>query len=167
MATKTNLSTNLDYVSWSAGDSAIAIFAQIDASLKAHGWTQASSTNGTAGNTFDPTYATPGTRDFRRVYSAPLTATNNSSNPNGPFYGSGLTTKYVMVRILNQTTSDSTAVYAYQSQTNVWWIQLIPFISWNSGNDTGTTQCGQNLTATSSLNGPYDNTNYLHTDKML
>lgn len=159
MATKTNLSTNLDYVTWSAGDSATAIFAQIDASLKAHGWTQASSTNGTAGNTFDPTYATPGTHDFRRVYSAPLTTTNNSSNPNGPFYGSGLTTKYVMVRILNQTTSDSTAVYAYQSQTNVWWIQLIPFISWNSGNDTGTTQCGQNLTATSTLNGNYDNAN--------
>jgi len=158
MASKTNLSTNLDYVSWSSGDGAIAIFAQIDASLKAHGWSQASSVNGANGNTYDPTYASPGTHDFRRVYSASLTATNASTNPSGPFYGSGLSTKYVMVRIVNQV-PDGTAVYGYQSQTNVWFIQLIPFISWNSGNDTGTTQAGQALSATSGLNGAYDSSN--------
>ena len=157
MATKTNLSTNLDYVSWTAGDSGIAIFAQVDASLKAHGWSQASSTNGTAGNTFDPTHASPGTIDYRRVYSCALTATNNSTNPAGPFYGSGLTTKYVMVRIF-KTTPDAVAVYAY-GQTNVWYIQLIPFISWNSGTDTGTTQTGAALTSTNVLNGSYDQSN--------
>ena len=158
MATKTNLSTNLDYVSWSAGDTGPAIFAQIHASLLAHGWAQSSSNNGTAGNTFDPTHATPSTIDFRRVYQASLTATNNSTNPAGPFYGSGLTTKYVMIRIF-KTAPDGTVVYTWQSQTNVWYIQIIPFIYWNNSTDTGTTQTGAILTSTNSLNGSYDSSN--------
>jgi len=158
MASRTNVSTNLDYVSWSAGDSGIAIFAQVHASLLAHGWTQSSSTNGTAGNTFDPTYASPSAIDYRRVYQAALTTTNATTNPAGPFYGSGLTTKYVMVRIF-KTTPDATAVYAWQSQTNVWYIQIIPFISWNSGTDVGTTQTGAILTSTNGLNGIYDQSN--------
>lgn len=144
---RTNVSTNLDYVSWGSSDSIKDIFLQIDACLLAHGWSQASGTSGTFFNTYDPNAGTTPTHDFRRVYYCALTNT-----------GSGLTNKYVMVRILNQEPVGPTNVYAYASQTNVWYIQLIPFQAWSA--DVGTNPAGTSLTTSVDANGSYDNHNW-------
>jgi hypothetical protein len=137
----------LDYVSWGSSDSIKSIFLQIDACLLAHGWSQASGTSGTFFDTYDPNAGTTPTHDFRRVYYCALTNT-----------GSGLTNKYVMLRILNQEPVNSTNVYAYASQTNVWYIQLIPFQAWSA--DVGTNPAGTALTAAGTVNGNNDNHNW-------
>jgi len=144
---RTNVSTNLDYVSWGGSDSIKNIFLQIDACLLAHGWSQASGTSGTFFDTYDPNAGTTPVYDFRRVYYCALTNT-----------GSGLTNKYVMLRILNREPVGPTAVTAYASQTNVWYIQLIPFQAWSA--DVGTNPAGTTLTTAYTTNGTYDNHNW-------
>lgn len=111
--------SKIKYVSYGSGDTLKDIFDGIASILTTSGgWTLASGTSGS----FYTTYYSSATNDFRRVYSAPLLNT-----------GSGLTTKYVMLRI--RTTG--TAGYHV--------IQLIPFGSWNSGTDVGTNQAGTPL----------------------
>ena len=143
MATRTNLSTNLDYVAYSSSDTMATIFLQVDACLKAHGWTQASGTSGSFFTTYDPAAGTPSTTDLRRVYSAPLANSN-----------SGLSTKYVMVRMLTG--------YAYLASAVT--IQMIPFVSWNSGTDVGTNPAGCALTDAANVNGNWDSSNWNNND---
>ena len=150
MATRTNLSTNLDYVTYASGDSMAAIFLQVDACLKAHGWTQASGTSGTFFTTYDPAAGTPSTTDLRRVYSAPLTNSN-----------SGLSTKYIMLRMLGGTSAYN---YAALGASTAVQVQIIPFVSWNSGTDTGTNQAGNPLTDAANVNGSYDSSNWNNND---
>lgn len=108
--------TKIKYVSWGASDTLKDIFDATAGILTGSGgWTLASGTSGT----FYTTYYSSATTDFRRVYSSPLLNT-----------GSGLTTKYVMLRITSAANADEYKV------------QLIPFGSWNSGTDVGTNQAG-------------------------
>lgn len=111
--------SKIKYVSYASGDSVKDIFDAIAGIMTGSGgWTLASGTSGS----FYTTYYSSATTDFRRVYSSPLIA-----------QGSGLTTKYVMLRIVLSTTAST-----YK-------IQLIPFGSWNSGTDVGTNQAGTPL----------------------
>jgi len=108
--------SKIKYVSWGAADAIKDIFDAVASIMTTSGgWTLASGTSGS----FYTTYYSSATTDFRRVYSSPLLNT-----------GSGLTTKYVMLRI------------AAASGTSNFKIQLIPFGSWNSGTDVGTNQAG-------------------------
>lgn len=141
---RTNLSTNLDYVSWSSGDTAKDIFNSLGTCLTNHGWTQASNTSGTFFDTYDPNGASS-SNDLRRVYYAALSNT-----------GSGLTNKYVMLRIVKIEAASSQTVYQYL--TNTWFVQLIPFQAWSG--DTGTNPAGASLSTTYNANGTYDNHNW-------
>lgn len=108
--------SKIKYVSYGSSDTLKDIFDAIAGIMTGSGgWTLASGTSGT----FYTTYYSSATSDFRRVYSSPLIA-----------QGSGLTTKYVMLRICSASGAGN-----YR-------IQLIPFGSWNSGTDVGTNQAG-------------------------
>lgn len=146
MATRTNLSTNLDYVAYASGDSMAAIFLKLHDCLLAHGWTQASGAAGTFFNTYDPAAGTPSTSDLRRVYSAPLANGN-----------SGLSSKYVMLRL---HTSAGSAINYIANCVN---IELIPFVSWNNGTDVGTNPAGTELSVTTGTNGSSDSSNWNQT----
>jgi hypothetical protein len=116
--------TKIKYVSWGAGDTAKAIFDGIASVMTGSGgWTLASGASGS----FFTTYYDTATTDIRRVYSSPLLA-----------QGSGLTTKYVMLRVTTAAniTVSGTATSGFLK------VQLIPFVSWNSGTDVGTNQAG-------------------------
>ena len=139
MATRTNLSTNLDYVAYASGDSMAAIFLKLHDCLLAHGWTQASGTSGSFFTTYDPAAGTPSTSDLRRVYSAPLANSN-----------SGTGTKYVMLRLHTSAAGGTDYVAGAVN------IQMIPHVSWNSGTDTGTNPAGTTLATTNGTNGSYD-----------
>lgn len=151
---RTNVSTNLDYVAYTSSDTLKDIFNSIASCLTNHGWTQYSTASAgtTFFNTYDPNAVTTPTLDFRRVFRAALTNT-----------GSGLTYKYVMLRIFKQA-PDGTNVYAYNSLTLVWYVQLIPIQSWNGTTDVGTNYAGTALTATVNVNGNYDNANWNNVD---
>jgi len=152
--TRTNVSTNLDYVAYTSSDTIKDIFNSIALCLTNHGWTQISTSSAgtTFFNTYDPNAGTTPTNDFRRVFRASLTNT-----------GSGLTYKYVMLRIVKQV-PDGTAVYAYSSLSSVYYVQLIPIQSWNGTTDVGTNYAGTDLTATVNANGSYDNANWNNVD---
>lgn len=137
--------TKIKYVSWGAGDTAKAIFDGIASVMTGSGgWTLASGASGS----FFTTYYDTATTDIRRVYSSPLLA-----------QGSGLTTKYVMLRVATagNITVGGTSVSGFLK------VQLIPFQSWNSGTDVGTNQAGQPLINNSPAQYGFDSdflTNY-------
>ena len=137
--------TQIKYVSWGAGDTIKDIFDGIAGIMTGSGgWTLASGTSGS----FYTTYYSGATTDFRRVYSSPLLA-----------QGSGLTTKYVMLRIA----SASNITVGGTSTGGFLKVQLIPFQSWNSGTDVGTNQAGQPIVNNSPAQYGFDSdflTNY-------
>jgi hypothetical protein len=130
--------TQIKYVSWGAGDTLKDIFDGIASVMTGSGgWTLASGTSGS----FYTTYYNGATTDFRRVYSSPLLA-----------QGSGLSTKYVMLRIA----SAANIVVGGSSIGGFYRVQLIPFQSWNSGTDVGTNQAGVPLINNSPAQYGYD-----------
>ena len=133
--------TQIKYVSWGAGDTAKAIFDGIASVMEGSGgWTISSSGSGT----FYNTYYANATTDIRRVYQSPLLA-----------QGSGLSTKYVMLRV---ATHPNIAIVGGAAASGFLRIQLIPFQSWsqNGGNDQGTNQAGQPIINNSPAQNGFD-----------
>lgn len=136
--------TQIKYVSWGAGDTLKDIFDGIAGVMTGSGgWTLASGASGS----FYTTYYSGATTDIRRVYSSPLLS-----------QGSGLSTKYVMLRV----TASANITVGGSATSGFAKVQLIPFQSWNSGTDVGTNQAGIPIINNSATTYGFD-TDFLNT----